>query len=59
MFGNHCCISLLLYGLYSQKYAASPDDSTFKYLAGVYADNHPLMFKSKEFVGGVTNGAAW
>ncbi|KAG0615555.1 hypothetical protein M758_5G050600 [Ceratodon purpureus] len=43
----------------SQKYATSPDDSTFKYLAGVYANNHPVMSKSKEFVGGVTNGAAW
>lgn len=43
----------------SNKYAVSPDDSTFKYLAGVYASNHPLMSKSKEFIGGVTNGAAW
>jgi carboxypeptidase D len=43
----------------SNKYAVSPDDSTFKYLAGVYASNHPLMSKSKEFIGGITNGAAW
>ncbi|XP_024398551.1 carboxypeptidase SOL1 isoform X1 [Physcomitrium patens] len=43
----------------STKYAPSPDDSTFKYLAGVYAGNHPLMLKSKEFTGGITNGAHW
>lgn len=38
---------------------ASPDDTTFVYLASVYANNHKTMFKSPEFQGGITNGAKW
>ncbi|XP_020298927.1 carboxypeptidase D-like [Pseudomyrmex gracilis] len=42
----------------------SPDDTLFKYLAHVYADNHPEMHKGDAcppeiFPGGVTNGAYW
>ncbi|KYM95838.1 Carboxypeptidase D [Cyphomyrmex costatus] len=42
----------------------SPDDNLFKYLAHVYADNHPLMRRGNAcppeiFRGGVTNGAYW
>jgi len=53
------------------EYSKSPDDSTFKHLAQVYADNHAHMAKndhapcdgtpSDNFArqGGVTNGAKW
>ncbi|XP_012216053.2 carboxypeptidase D-like [Linepithema humile] len=42
----------------------SPDDNLFKYLAHVYADNHPEMRRGNAcppevFPGGVTNGAYW
>ncbi|XP_031840288.1 carboxypeptidase D svr [Nomia melanderi] len=42
----------------------SPDDELFKYLAHVYADNHPQMHAGNAcppeiFQGGVTNGAYW
>ncbi|XP_076646852.1 carboxypeptidase D svr isoform X1 [Halictus rubicundus] len=42
----------------------SPDDEVFKYLAHVYADNHPQMRAGNAcppdiFPGGVTNGAFW
>lgn len=42
----------------------SPDDNLFKYLAHVYADNHPEMHRGdacppERFPGGVTNGAYW
>ncbi|XP_011871567.1 PREDICTED: carboxypeptidase D-like [Vollenhovia emeryi] len=42
----------------------SPDDNLFKYLAHVYADNHPQMRKGDAcppeiFRSGVTNGAYW
>ncbi|XP_078047171.1 carboxypeptidase D svr [Augochlora pura] len=42
----------------------SPDDELFKYLAHVYADNHPTMRAGNaclpdNFAGGVTNGAFW
>ena len=40
-------------------YSASPDDSTFRYLASVYANAHTQMNASKEFHGGITNGAHW
>ena len=41
------------------RYEASPDDTTFKYLASVYAGRHASMAASAEFKGGITNGAAW
>lgn len=42
----------------------SPDDNLFKYLAHVYADNHPQMRRGDAcppeiFRNGVTNGAYW
>lgn len=40
-------------------YAASPDDATFRYLARVYSKAHSNMASSREFEGGITNGAAW
>uniref|UniRef100_A0A061S7Q8 Carboxypeptidase D n=1 Tax=Tetraselmis sp. GSL018 TaxID=582737 RepID=A0A061S7Q8_9CHLO len=40
-------------------YSASPDDAAFRHLATVYAQRNKDMAASKEFPGGVTNGAAW
>jgi len=40
-------------------YAASPDDLTFRMLATVYASKHAKMRASREFPGGITNGAEW
>ncbi|KAI8473598.1 MAG: hypothetical protein J3K34DRAFT_410576 [Monoraphidium minutum] len=37
----------------------TPDDATFKFLSRTYANLNPLMVKSKEFPGGITNGAQW
>lgn len=41
------------------QYEASPDDATFRHLASAYARAHKDMAASAEFVGGITNGAAW
>ena len=40
-------------------YSACPDDKTFIHLAKSYAALHSHMNASEEFVGGITNGAAW
>ena len=40
-------------------YNACPDDKTFRHLASTYAQAHRQMHNSKEFQGGITNGAAW
>ncbi|KAK9844433.1 hypothetical protein WJX74_002416 [Apatococcus lobatus] len=37
----------------------SGDDPTFQHLASVYAGAHTSMSESKQFPGGITNGAAW
>ncbi|GMH21562.1 hypothetical protein Nepgr_023404 [Nepenthes gracilis] len=42
-----------------KNYFACPDDETFRYLAGVYSRSHYNMSLSKEFPGGITNGASW
>ncbi|KAM7277643.1 hypothetical protein ACFE04_004777 [Oxalis oulophora] len=42
-----------------KKYYACPDDRTFRYLSSVYSRAHHNMSLSKEFRGGITNGAAW
>ena len=39
--------------------ASSPDDDVFRSLASSYAAHNPPMLTSKEFSGGITNGAAW
>ena len=41
------------------EYARCPDDAAFRRLARAYADAHPTMHLSKEFEGGITNGAKW
>ena len=41
------------------QYEGSPDDAAFRHLASVYARAHKDMAASAEFVGGITNGAAW
>lgn len=49
-------------------YSKSPDDSLFKYLALVYAENNPVMKTgqpkceenmAETFQDGITNGAKW
>ncbi|GAV90329.1 Peptidase_M14 domain-containing protein [Cephalotus follicularis] len=42
-----------------RNYYACPDDQTFRYMASVYSRSHRNMYLSKEFQGGITNGAAW
>lgn len=40
-------------------YFASPDDEAFRFMASIYSRSHRNMSLSKEFEGGITNGAAW
>ncbi|KAL3619793.1 suppressor of los1-1 [Castilleja foliolosa] len=42
-----------------KKYYGCPDDQTFRFLASVYSKSHYNMSLSKEFPGGITNGAFW
>ncbi|KAJ0972802.1 hypothetical protein J5N97_020761 [Dioscorea zingiberensis] len=42
-----------------KEYYACPDDRTFRYMASVYSHSHYNMSLSKEFEGGITNGALW
>ncbi|GLT68144.1 hypothetical protein SLA2020_404020 [Shorea laevis] len=42
-----------------RNYYACPDDETFRHLASVYSRSHFNMSLSKEFEGGITNGARW
>lgn len=40
----------------------APDDKYFRHVAGVFASHHATMAKaasSTNFLGGITNGAAW
>ncbi len=43
------------------RYMAAADDGTFKHLAHIYADNHPVLhtMRQRGFSNGITNGAAW
>lgn len=43
----------------SGQYAACPDDLAFRLLASTYAGKHAKMRASREFTGGITNGAEW
>ncbi|KAL5211596.1 hypothetical protein ABZP36_022443 [Zizania latifolia] len=47
------------YPSYSKQYYGCPDDKTFRYMALVYSQSHYNMSLSKEFKGGITNGAFW
>ncbi|EER89180.1 hypothetical protein BDA96_10G039200 [Sorghum bicolor] len=40
-------------------YYGCPDDKTFRHMASVYSRSHYNMSLSKEFEGGITNGAFW
>ncbi|XP_048226807.1 carboxypeptidase SOL1 isoform X2 [Ricinus communis] len=40
-------------------YYSCPDDDTFQFLASIYSRSHHNMSLSKEFPGGITNGASW
>ncbi|KAJ6920303.1 carboxypeptidase D [Populus alba x Populus x berolinensis] len=42
-----------------RNYYACPDDDTFRFMAGIYSHSHHNMSLSKEFPGGITNGAFW
>ncbi|KAJ4757213.1 Carboxypeptidase D [Rhynchospora pubera] len=41
------------------KYYACPDDAAFQFMATVYSRSHYNMSLSKEFPGGIINGAFW
>ncbi|KAF7821702.1 carboxypeptidase SOL1-like isoform X2 [Senna tora] len=40
-------------------YYGCPDDDTFRFMASIYSHSHYNMSSSKEFPGGITNGAFW
>ncbi|KAK4489910.1 hypothetical protein RD792_000558 [Penstemon davidsonii] len=42
-----------------KNYFGCPDDETFRYMASLYSRSHYNMSLSKEFPGGITNGALW
>ncbi|WVZ82597.1 hypothetical protein U9M48_029846 [Paspalum notatum var. saurae] len=42
-----------------KRYYGCPDDKIFKHMASVYSQSHYNMSLSKEFEGGITNGAFW
>jgi len=42
-----------------KRYYGCPDDKTFRHMASVYSQSHYNMSSSKEFEGGITNGAFW
>ncbi|KAG1335477.1 carboxypeptidase SOL1 [Cocos nucifera] len=42
-----------------KQYAACPDDKAFRHMASLYSRSHYNMSLSKEFEGGITNGAFW
>ncbi|PKI35464.1 hypothetical protein CRG98_044150 [Punica granatum] len=42
-----------------RSYFPCPDDETFRFMASIYSRSHHNMSLSKEFEGGITNGAAW
>ncbi|XP_044956926.1 carboxypeptidase SOL1 isoform X1 [Hordeum vulgare subsp. vulgare] len=42
-----------------KQYYGCPDDKTFRYMASLYSQSHYNMSLSKEFEGGITNGALW
>ncbi|WVY98575.1 hypothetical protein V8G54_030726 [Vigna mungo] len=41
------------------KYYGCPDDDAFRFMASIYSHSHYNMSSSKEFLSGITNGAAW
>ncbi|XP_075668846.1 carboxypeptidase SOL1 [Castanea sativa] len=42
-----------------KNYFGCPDDETFRFMASIYSQSHYNMSLSKEFQGGITNGASW
>ncbi|MCH83895.1 carboxypeptidase D-like protein, partial [Trifolium medium] len=40
-------------------YYGCPDDEAFRFMASIYSHSHYNMSLSKEFIDGITNGAAW
>lgn len=57
---NHSFLEFLVNWDYFRKhYYACPDDKTFRFMASLYSNSHRNMSLSKEFPGGITNGARW
>lgn len=44
---------------YRTFYYGCPDDDAFRFMASIYSHSHYNMSSSKEFLDGITNGAAW
>ncbi|XP_038696670.1 carboxypeptidase SOL1 isoform X2 [Tripterygium wilfordii] len=42
-----------------KNYYGCPDDDAFRFMASLYSHSHRNMSLSKEFPGGITNGAYW
>ncbi|GAU13309.1 hypothetical protein TSUD_42630 [Trifolium subterraneum] len=40
-------------------YYGCPDDEAFRFMSSIYSHSHYNMSSSKEFIDGITNGAAW
>ncbi|KAG4908009.1 hypothetical protein JHK84_056529 [Glycine max] len=65
-FSGHC-IYVLAFRPFSvhyifverTKYYGCPDDDAFRFMSSIYSHSHYNMSSSKEFLGGITNGAAW
>ncbi|ONM03040.1 Carboxypeptidase SOL1 [Zea mays] len=58
-FVSHCNILNNDFTSYNKHYYGCPDDKTFQHMASVYSRSHYNMSLSKEFEGGITNGAFW
>lgn len=61
-----CSIISILESTEEKEASPTPDDDVFKYLANVYATNHPTMHlgqpcpgSDERFEGGIVNGAMW
>lgn len=44
---------------YRTNYYGCPDDDTYRFMASIYSHSHYNMSSSKEFPGGIVNGAFW
>lgn len=55
----YCQNLLLLQINFRKSYYPCPDDKAFRYMASLYSESHHNMSLSKEFPGGITNGAFW
>ncbi|KAM1956995.1 hypothetical protein ACFX15_002544 [Malus domestica] len=56
---DHYSILPMMLNVFRKDYLACLDDETFWFLASVYSRSHYNVSLSKEFEGGITNGAFW